>query len=254
VTATAGAVLNVARSQLGFVEGPNNDNPYGPALGYANHGAYCDQGVSWCAWKAHAQDIIGKFQNCAAHYDWFRARHETNRSPSVGAVVFFDWSGRRSYPEHVGFVEKVLADGNIQTLEFNTSDPNSSRDAHVEGVFRRVRSPQWVVAYAHPNYGTPISVSEPDVSRPGRTIPLVVDGAFGPKTKSRLQEFLHVTVDGIVGPVTSRALQRWVGCTQDGQIGRITIGHLQDKLHVQRDGIWGPVTTRALQRFLNSVL
>ena len=42
-----------------------------------------------------------------------------------------------------------------------------------------------------------------------RQSPLAVDGAFGPKTQARVEEFQrtnHLTVDGVVGPVTGRTL------------------------------------------------
>ena len=45
---TAGVdIVNIARTQLGFVEGPNNESPYGTWYGEPNQ-PYCAMGVSWC--------------------------------------------------------------------------------------------------------------------------------------------------------------------------------------------------------------
>lgn len=80
---------------------------------------------------------------------------------------------------------------------------------------------------------------------------LTVDGAFGPATISRLQEFLHVSVDGVFGPQTKTALQTWVGVRADGVVGPLTVRALQRAVGAAADGNWGPDTTRHLQTFLN---
>lgn len=97
---------------------------------------------------------------------------------------------------------------------------------------------------------------------------LIVDGAFGTKTKKAFQKFLRangaysLAVDGHFGTNSIRALQRFLNkfgynLAEDGQLGSNTISALQRFLQYRGfnttvDGIWGSGTTRSLQRYLNS--
>jgi hypothetical protein len=246
---TATHVLNVARSQLGFVEGRGNRNPYGPALGWPSGQPYCDEFVSWVAREAGAADIIGRQCNCASHVAWFRTRGQFGRIPRTGAVVFFDWRGDHT-ADHVGFVESVMDGQHVVTIEGNTEHPTA---AGRQGVWRRIRWTGLVLGYGYPSYTSsrrPVLLPAP-ASHRGHVVPLVIDGAWGPLTTARLQQWLHVPVDGVRGPITVRALQGWVGCARDGVLGPITVKRLQQVLRVPRDGHIGPITVRALQRWLN---
>lgn len=248
-TPTAAHALNIARSQIGFLEGPNNRNPYGPALDWPDNQRYCDEFVSWVGWKAGGQDIIGRHYNCAEHVKWFKARGRFGKKPLSGAVVFFDWDGH-GVADHTGFVESLLGAAHVTTIEGNTDHP-SVRGR--QGVWRRNRSTRLVLGYGYPEYATPRMAPVPLPAAPHRlhVVPLVVDGVIGPVTARRLQQHLHVPVDGVIGPVTVRALQAWVGAPRDGQLGPVTIRRLQAVLRVRQDGILGRETARALQRWLN---
>jgi peptidoglycan hydrolase-like protein with peptidoglycan-binding domain len=81
-----------------------------------------------------------------------------------GDVVFFDWQGGQSAggTDHVGFVESVLPDGRIQTIEGNTSGDSNGSQSDGGGVWRRVRSRGNIVGFGRPNYQ-----SGPVVPAPG---------------------------------------------------------------------------------------
>ncbi len=65
--------------------------------------------------------------------------------PEQGWLVFFNWSGSKKFPQHVGIVDSVDASGRIlKTLEFNTSDGNPSNGGKVQ---RRTRSVRYVMGY-----------------------------------------------------------------------------------------------------------
>jgi len=65
--------------------------------------------------------------------------------PEKGWLVFFNWSGRKGFPQHVGIVDSVDTSGRIlRTLEFNTSDGNPSNGGRVE---RRTRSVRYVMGF-----------------------------------------------------------------------------------------------------------
>jgi hypothetical protein len=250
VTATAQGVLNVARSFIGFTEGRDNDNPFGRWYGQPNV-AWCDQFVSYVAAHAGATSIMGRFQYCPSHVKWFKARGRWGRTPRVGAVVFFDWNGD-GVADHVGLVEKVLSSVRVQTIEGNTASPGGTAPGARDGVWRKNRSAATILGYGYPEYANPTHEAPAPPPGPGRAVPLVVDGEWGPKTQQRLETFLHVNpADGRRDPAAVRALQRWVGAPADGVWGPVTARALQRKLGVTADGVFGPVSTRALQRFLN---
>jgi hypothetical protein len=65
--------------------------------------------------------------------------------PEKGWLVFFNWSGSKAFPQHVGIVDSVDESGRIlSTVEFNTSDGNPSNGGRVEP---RTRSVRYVIGY-----------------------------------------------------------------------------------------------------------
>jgi hypothetical protein len=248
VSATATGMLNVCRSQLGFVEGPNNDTKYGIWYG-ANHEPYCAMGLSWCGAAAGATDILlGRYAYCPY---WVTAWQHAgqwiswDRTPYPGDIVFFDWTGGHGLAEHVGIVESANA-GVLTTIEFNTSIGSGPG-----GCYRRRRDTSVVAGYGRPKYlpqTSPVPVPNPGPRPP---VPLIVDGVWGPATTGRLQMWLGLTPTGVIDVATRVALQRRLGVGGDGLWGPITHRALQRMLGVEQDGIWGPETVRALQRFLN---
>ena len=95
------------------------------------------------------------------------------------------------------------------------------------------------------------SDTRPPIAKPARVL-LAVDGAFGPATKRRLQQWAGVAQDGVLGPVTWRAIQRKVGSPADGIPGPNTWKALQRLVGSPADGVPGPDTYRHLQQYLNS--
>lgn len=75
--------------------------------------------------------------------------------PQPGWLVFYNWSGSKAFPQHVGIVESVGSEGRIlRTVEFNTSDANPSNGGRVE---RKTRSVRYVMGYirTYPSGGQP---------------------------------------------------------------------------------------------------
>lgn len=253
MTATAQAVLNVARSQIGVVEAPINLQKYGAWYGW-NGVSWCDQFVSWCAAQAGAGDIIPRSAYVPGRLSRAVASHLTVSTPQPGDLACFDWN-RDGLADHIGFVEKVLDTGHVQTIEGNTTSPSGRADqSNGDGVYRRSRALGTVRAFIRPRYATPIIVRPAPYVSSG-TRPLVVDGSWGPMTTKHLQLFLHLTpIDGAFGARTISALQRWLNVRATGTADLHTRVALQHRLGVNADGVIGPVTVRALQRYLNRVV
>jgi resuscitation-promoting factor RpfA len=85
-------------------------------------------------------------------------------------------------------------------------------------------------------------------------VPLVVDGAYGPRSKRATEVLTGGSVDGYLTRNDNKLIQVWVGSYPDGVIGPKTTRALQAKVGAYPDGVWGPKTTRALQAYLNSAL
>ena len=85
-------------------------------------------------------------------------------------------------------------------------------------------------------------------------LPLVVDGAYGPRSKRATEVLVGGAADGYLTRNDTKLLQVWVGSYPDGVIGPKTTRALQTKVGAHPDGVWGPQTTRALQAHLNSAL
>jgi peptidoglycan hydrolase-like protein with peptidoglycan-binding domain len=58
--------------------------------------------------------------------------------PKKGDLVLFSFGENEAV--HIGFVEKVLANGQLQTVEGNTSSGDGGSQANGGGVYRRIRS------------------------------------------------------------------------------------------------------------------
>jgi hypothetical protein len=245
-------VLNIARSQIGYMQTAGGGTKFGRWYGMA--GSWCDMFISWVGVQAGARDIIGKAAYTPAHAAWFQAQGRWGHTPCRGAIAFFNWPGDGvNRIQHVGLVEHVLHDGRIITIEGNTRGGPGAGQGSGGGVWRRVRSPNLVAGYGYPNYAAERNVKPmPGPIVRGARPPLIVDGQWGRNTTRALQRFLGVSDDGQIGEQTRKALQHHLGQTPDGSWGRVTRRDLQRDLRVSVDGQWGPETIRALQKRLNS--
>ncbi|RTL65899.1 MAG: CHAP domain-containing protein [Pseudonocardiaceae bacterium] len=199
--------------------------------------AWCNIFVWWCFTQAGASALTPKSAYTPATFDWYKSRKMTGSVPRAGALVFYDFPNDGiNRISHVGFVEAVLPDGRIQTIEGNTTSGNSGDQRKGGGVYRRVRTTSAVVGYAYPAYSSntvqtkPSAITRRTLSE-GATGQDVFDlqsfmnrvfksysnidlvpRRYGPQTIAVMKEFQKRTglvQDGITGPATYAKLAKF---------------------------------------------
>ena len=154
-------IVNIAQQQVGFIEGDNNDTPYGAWYGI-NHQPYCAMFVSWVFDQAKLSAIVAAetpkgFSYCPAGLSWFQKNGQIvdKYAGQPGDIVFFNFSGNGT-AEHVGLIVGASKDG-ITTVEGNTSaDHATGSQANGIGVFLRHRPYLGVMGIARPKYPNPV--------------------------------------------------------------------------------------------------
>lgn len=153
-TAAASAVIAVADSAVGTVEGRGGATPYHASYRIADREPWCAVWVWWAFQQAGYPNLIHpRTAYTPTLAAWFRERGAFDRTPRVGDLVFFDWPGdSKARIQHVGIVVGVGADS-IDTIEGNTSaGPGGSQD-NGDGVWRRTRPlNSSIVGFGHPDY------------------------------------------------------------------------------------------------------
>lgn len=159
-------IINIARQQIGYIEGPNNETVYGQWYGLPNE-SYCAMFVSWCFAQVGLSALVAAqtekgFAYCPAGLTYFQKHGQIvpKGQARPGDLIFYDWSGT-GVAEHVGIIEAASMSG-ITTIEANTSpDHATGSQANGIGVFRRHRPWLNVIGIARPNYPNPVKPAIP---------------------------------------------------------------------------------------------
>ena len=281
-------VLARAASRIGYYA-PNDPQPGSEAgrywankvnqawlAGPSNTIWWCMLFVSMCLDEIGQIDSIGGFSyNTDVTLNRNRGRLVPVSAAQPGDVVIFNW-GFKGGTDHVGFVERNLGGGRLQTIEGNTSSGAAGSQSSGNGVWRRIRSSD-IAAVIRPSYSgvtvTPV-VAQTRVD----SDLLNTDGVWGPLTTRKAQKVLGTPVDGVIssqyagnrqyvpaagdgwvwlyrgaeGSQLIQALQRATGAGADGLFGPNSAKALQGKLGVTQDGYVGKDTVTAFQNKLNT--
>jgi len=158
-------IVNIAQTQIGFIEGPNNDNPYGKWYGIPNE-SYCAMGVSWVFAQAGLSALVAAqtekgFAYCPAGLTWFQKKGRVvgKYEGQPGDLVFYSWAGN-GVADHVEIIEAASRDG-ITCIGFNTGpDKSTGNPANGDGVFRVHRPYLYVLAIVRPEYPGAVKPSQ----------------------------------------------------------------------------------------------
>lgn len=227
------AIIEVAKKEVGTIEGPkDNETKYGAWM-KVNFQPWCQSFVSWCAYTAG----VAKFPKSAstvAASDQFKKESRwadaRNDDPTPGDWIYFD------FPEdgvnrisHVGLCIKNNGDGTIQVIEGNTSGTAKGDQRNggmcVEKTRGYVKDNKKKLMNAVVGWGRPVYAGEenapllskrdaapatatpaaPKKAAPAAFKPLKV-GSKGQAVKN-VQKLLGIEADGEFGSGTEKAVK-----------------------------------------------
>ncbi len=173
--ATAQDLIAIAESQIGTCESPSGSNRVKYAEWYGMNGEpWCDMFVSWCADKAGALDIVGKYAYCPYHVDFFKKRGQwldREEKPQPGDIVFF---ASKKTACHVGIVVSRNGSSSVTTIEGNTSAGSNANGGQVQKrtrTYGSVGSSWYILGFGRPEWsGTK--------SKPPSTSSITTSGVF----------------------------------------------------------------------------
>ena len=233
------AIIQVAKKEIGTIEGPkDNETKYGKWTG-ANFQPWCQSFVSWCAFTSGLNpNKYPKTASTVAAADWFKKKDRwadaRNDDPTPGDWIFFDFPDDGvNRISHVGLCVKNNGDGTIQVIEGNTSGTSKGDQRNggmcVEKTRAYVKNKRGilnaVVGWGRPVYAgeenapllskggaatTPAApaakpAAKPVVKKAAAFKPLK-NGSKGPAVKN-VQTLLGIKADGAFGPGTAKAVQ-----------------------------------------------
>lgn len=232
------ALLAKAASQIGGYF-PGN-SPYGEW--YANkvgnsvyrNAQYCAMFVSWCAEQVGLLgNVIPLHAYTPSGAAWFKARKQF--TPGVRGIhrgaIWYSSNAGLGRVSHVGFVERVYADGSFDTIEGNTSITAAGSQNNGRRVARKRRNSAGSLGgYASPAYPTSVTPAPTPTPTP---VPPVTGSAENVK----VQEFLRGVglysglIDGVNGPMQKQSVAKFqtdanrfgdAGLRVDSDFGSVT--------------------------------
>jgi len=255
---TLEAIIEVAKKELGTIEGPkDNETKYGAWI-KVNFQPWCQSFVSWCAMSAGVSKFPKSASTVAASDQfkkegrWSDAR---NDDPQAGDWIYFDFPDDGvNRISHVGICIKNNGDGTIQVIEGNTSGTAKGDQRNggmcVEKTRGYVKDNKKKLINAVVGWGRPVYAGEENspllskrnVAPVAKTSAPVKKSApqpfkplkFGSKGQEvkNVQTLLGIKSDGEFGPSTEKAVkvfQLSKKLSANGIVDAITLKVLESK-------------------------
>jgi hypothetical protein len=255
------AIIEVAKKEIGTIEGPkDNETKYGKWSG-ANFQPWCQSFVSWSAFTSGLNpNKYPKTASTVAAADWFKKKDRwadaRNDDPTPGDWIFFDFPDDGvNRISHVGLCIKNNGDGTIQVIEGNTSGTAKGDQRNggmcVEKTRAYVKNKKGIIN-AVVGWGRPVYAGEENLallskgvaaSKPStvsaETTPAPAKKEFKPfkigakgEGVKKVQQLLNLTADGSFGPGTEKAVkafQKKSGLPSTGIVDQATLKALKAK-------------------------
>lgn len=145
----------VAKSQVGYTEGVNNDTLFGKWYGLNNQ-PWCAMFVSWCFKESGLSELVAAqtkkgFASCDAGLKWFTKKGKIVPvgQAQAGDIAFFQLDAD-AQADHVGIVAKNDGKKYLWVYEGNTSSGNKGSQSNGDGVYLRKRAYSLIMGVARP--------------------------------------------------------------------------------------------------------
>lgn len=158
------AMIEAGTKEIGYVEGPKDNETKFGAFTKANFLPWCGSFVMWCANEAGVKipSVVGTAAGAEA-FKKLKKWEPVGYHPKVGDIAFFDFPGDGvDRISHVGLISKVRSDGIMEVLEGNTTadgKAGSQRNGGEVALKKRAWNaenskniPVFVVGYGIPTY------------------------------------------------------------------------------------------------------
>jgi hypothetical protein len=254
---TVARIIEVAKAEVGTIEGPkDNETKYGKWTG-ANFLPWCQSFVSWSAFTSGLDPKkYPKSASTIAASDWFKKNKRwadaRNDDPSAGDWIFFDFPDDGvNRISHVGICIKNNGNGTIQVIEGNTSGTAKGDQRNggmcVEKTRAYVKDNKLKLVNAVVGWGRPVYVGEED-------LPLLskVSSSDAPAAKAAAPKKATTTtttkVSTAVAPTTTKTAPKAFTPLKKGSKGA-DVKKLQTALKLEADGVYGDTTLKAVIAF-----
>jgi hypothetical protein len=147
-------VLEIAYSQVGYIEKPVNITKYGRYF-KSNPAQWCGLFIMWVMAKAGYDDFPNTAYTPNGVKEWKkRGLWKTSGEVKPASIVYFDFKGDGvNRVSHVGIAVLHLANNQVLCIEGNTSTDNRKDQRNGGEVCIRMRHPNDIVGWAEPEYG-----------------------------------------------------------------------------------------------------
>ena len=153
IEGTAARMIEVALAEVGYIEGPkDNETKYGEAM-KANYLPWCGSYILWCAKKAGVD--IPNVISTIAGANAFKAKGQWFITPKVGDLAFFDFvKDDKTVIQHIGLVVKA-GEHSILSCEGNSNNDakkSQSNGGEVCLKTRKIGPNSFAVGFGRPQY------------------------------------------------------------------------------------------------------
>ena len=182
VQGSAARLVEVALGEIGYIEGPkDNETKYGKFT-KANFQPWCGSFVMWCANEAGVK-VPNTVYTPAGAQAFIKAgtwQPIETAAPAVGDICYFDFPNDGvDRISHVGIVTAVNADGTVDVAEGNTSadkkgDQRNGGEACLKnraykkknGSKLRKSQPVFIVGFGRPAFGAAVTTDYTAPAKP----------------------------------------------------------------------------------------
>jgi hypothetical protein len=250
------AIIEVAKKEVGTIEGPkDNETKYGKWSG-ANFQPWCQSFVSWSAYTSGLDPKkYPKTASTVAAADWFKKNNRwadaRNDDPTPGDWIFFDFPDDGvNRISHVGLCIKNNGDGTIQVIEGNTSGTAKGDQRNGGMCVEKTRAyvKHKTLMNAVVGWGRPVYAGEENLELLSKAV-AVAEAKPAVKPVAKKSTVFKPLKNGSKGTGV-KTIQTLLGIKADGSFGsgtEIAVKSFQKRTGLKATGIVDQATLKALK-------